>query len=54
MLWKLPLQNAFGFSSISVSQLSRKNNKMNPAILSNLFLIAQARFCEGGGTQSTA
>ena len=32
------LQNAFGFSSISVSQLSRKNNKVNPTILSSLFL----------------
>ena len=33
------LQNALGFSSISVSQLSRKNNEVNPAILSSLFLI---------------
>ena len=32
------LQNALGFSSISVSQLSRKNNDVNPAILSSLFL----------------
>lgn len=32
------LQNALGFSSISVSQLSRKNNEVNPAILSSLFL----------------
>lgn len=27
-----------GFESISASQLSRKNNEINPAILSNLFL----------------
>ena len=32
------LQNALGFSSISVSQLSRKNNEVNPAILPSLFL----------------
>ena len=32
------LQNALGFSSISVSQLSRKNNEVDPAILSSLFL----------------
>ena len=32
------LQNTLGFSSISVSQLSRKNNQVNPAILSSLFL----------------
>ena len=33
------LQNTLGFSSISVSQLSRKNNEVDPAILSSLFLI---------------
>ena len=32
------LQNALGFTSISVSQLSRKNNAVDPAILSSLFL----------------
>lgn len=32
------VQNTLGFSSISVSQLSRKNNEVNPAILSSLFL----------------
>jgi IS4 transposase len=32
------LQKTLGFESISASQLSRKNNKINPAILSNLFL----------------
>ncbi|WP_255485556.1 hypothetical protein [Sporosarcina sp. BP05] len=32
------LQNTLGFSSISVSQLSRKNNEVDPAILSSLFL----------------
>lgn len=32
------LQKALGFESISKSQLSRKNNEVNPAILSNLFL----------------
>jgi IS4 transposase len=32
------LQKALGFESISTSQLSRKNNEMNPEILSNLFL----------------
>ena len=32
------LQKAVGFESISKSQLSRKNNEVNPAILSRLFL----------------
>lgn len=32
------LQKSLGFDSISASQLSRKNNEVNPAILSNLFL----------------
>lgn len=32
------LQKALGFESISASQLSRKNNEMNSAILSNLFM----------------
>lgn len=32
------LQKALGFESISKSQLSRKNNEVNPAILSRLFL----------------
>ncbi|AUJ24008.1 IS4 family transposase [Virgibacillus dokdonensis] len=32
------LQKALGFESISTSQLSRKNNEMNPMILSHLFL----------------
>ncbi len=32
------LQKALGFESISPSQLSRKNNEINPAILSHLFL----------------
>jgi IS4 transposase len=32
------LQNSLGFGSISPSQLSRKNNEINPVILSNLFL----------------
>jgi IS4 transposase len=32
------LQKTLGFESISSSQLSRKNNKMNPFILANLFL----------------
>jgi hypothetical protein len=32
------LQKTLGFESISASQLSRKNNEINPAILSNLFL----------------
>lgn len=32
------LQKALGFDSISKSQLSRKNNEVNPAILSRLFL----------------
>lgn len=32
------LQKTIGFTSISVSQLSRKNNEMDPAILSSLFL----------------
>ncbi|WP_077702340.1 IS4 family transposase [Virgibacillus dokdonensis] len=31
------LQKVLGFESISPSQLSRKNNEMNPAILSHLF-----------------
>ncbi|UJF27948.1 IS4 family transposase [Planococcus sp. 107-1] len=36
-------QRAVGVKSISVSQLSRKNNKLDPAILSNLFqqLVSQ-------------
>ncbi|WP_144463607.1 DUF4372 domain-containing protein, partial [Siminovitchia fortis] len=32
------LQKILGFESISPSQLSRKNNEINPAILSHLFL----------------
>jgi len=32
------LQKALGFESISASQLSRKNNQINPLILANLFL----------------
>lgn len=32
------LQNTLGFESISASQLSRRNNEINPVILSNLFL----------------
>src|SRR5690625_7680303 len=32
------LQKVLGFESISKSQLSRKNNEVNPAILSRLFL----------------
>ncbi|WP_028977408.1 IS4 family transposase [Sporolactobacillus terrae] len=32
------LQKALGFESISASQLSRKNNEINPTILSHLFL----------------
>nr|WP_232336875.1 DUF4372 domain-containing protein [Planococcus lenghuensis] len=32
------LQRAAGVKSISVSQLSRKNNNLDPVILSNLFL----------------
>jgi len=32
------LQETLGFESISISQLSRKNNKINPLILANLFL----------------
>jgi IS4 transposase len=32
------LQKALGFESISPSQLSRKNNEINPVILSHLFL----------------
>ncbi len=32
------LQKVLGFESISASQLSRKNNEMNPEILSTLFL----------------
>lgn len=32
------LQKAVGFTSISVSQLSRKNNEVDPAILSSLFM----------------
>lgn len=31
-------QETLGFKSISTSQLSRKNNEINPAILSNLFM----------------
>lgn len=32
------LQNALGFTSISASQLSRKNNEINPTILSDISL----------------
>src|SRR5690625_1615290 len=32
------LQKALGIESISASQLSRKNNEINPSILANLFL----------------
>ena len=32
------LQDELGFESISASQLSRKNNEMDPSILSKLFL----------------
>lgn len=32
------LQEALGFESISTSQLSRKNNEINPVILSHIFL----------------
>src|SRR5699024_6507345 len=31
-------QKAVGFNSISASQLSRKNNELNPAILATIFL----------------
>ena len=39
------LQKALGFKSINKSQLSRKNNEVNPAILSQLFfeLVTQIK-----------
>lgn len=37
------LQKAWGLDSISASQLSRKNNGINPSILANLFLDLVAR-----------
>lgn len=44
------LQKALGFDSISASQLSRKNNEINPSILSNIFLdlVAQIQGFHGG------
>lgn len=38
MLTNKDLQRAIGVDSISVSQLSRKNNNLDPSILSNLFM----------------
>lgn len=41
------LQKAVGFDSISVSQLSRKNNTLHPTVLSNIFfdLVSKIKTC---------